>query len=111
MTDNELREDRWKGRTPKDYVKFCEDADILVHDSQFTPGEIEERRDWGHSDYGAAFAMADKANVKRLILTHHDPARTDLQVTDLASECKALARAKGSGMVSEAAMEMSELEL
>lgn len=111
MTDNELREDRWKGRTPKDYVKFCKDADILVHDSQFTPGEIEERRDWGHSDYGAAFAMADKANVKRLILTHHDPARSDLQVTDLAAECKALATAKGSDLVIEAAMEMSELEL
>ncbi len=111
MTDNELREDRWKGRTPKDYVKFCKDADILVHDSQFTPGEIEERRDWGHSDYGAAFAMADKANVKRLILTHHDPARTDLQVTDLAAGCKALATAKGSDLVIEAAMEMSELEL
>jgi phosphoribosyl 1,2-cyclic phosphodiesterase len=111
MTDNELREDPWKGRTPKDYVKFCKDADILVHDSQFTPGEIEERRDWGHSDYGAAFAMADKANVKRLILTHHDPARTDLQVTDLAAGCKALATAKGSDLVIEAAMEMGELEL
>jgi len=111
MTDNELREDRWKGRTPKDYIKFCKDANILVHDSQFTPGEIEERRGWGHSDYGAAFAMADKANVKRLVLTHHDPARTDPQVTALAAECKALARARGSGMVIEAAMEMSELEL
>jgi phosphoribosyl 1,2-cyclic phosphodiesterase len=111
MTDNELREDRWKGRTPKDYIKFCKDADILVHDSQFTPREIDERRDWGHSDYGAAFEMADKANVKRLILTHHDPGRTDLQVTELAAECKALASAKGSGMLIEAAMEMSELEL
>jgi phosphoribosyl 1,2-cyclic phosphodiesterase len=55
--------------------------------------------------------MADKANVKRLILTHHDPGRTDLQVTELAAECKALASAKGSGMLIEAAMEMSELEL
>jgi phosphoribosyl 1,2-cyclic phosphodiesterase len=55
--------------------------------------------------------MADKANVKRLILTHHDPARSDLQVTDLAAECKALATAKGSDLVIEAAMEMSELEL
>jgi ribonuclease BN (tRNA processing enzyme) len=111
MTDNELRKDGWKGRNPKDYAKFCKDADILVHDSQYTPGEIDDRRDWGHSDYGAAFALADKANVKRLILTHHDPARTDLQVTSLTMGCKALARAKGSGMVIEAAAEMSELEL
>jgi len=111
MTDNELREDGWKGRRPKDYIKFCKDADILVHDCQYTPEEIGDRRDWGHSDYTAAFAMADRANVKRLVLTHHDPARTDLQVTALTTECKALARAKGSGMVIEAAVEMSELEL
>ena len=111
MTDNELREDRWKGRTPKDYIRFCKGADLLVHDAQFTPGEIEERRGWGHSDYGAAFAMAEKAGVRRLILTHHDPARTDLQVTGLAADCKALAKAKDSAMGIEAAMEMSELEL
>jgi len=111
MTDNELREDGWKGRRPKDYIKFCKDADILVHDCQYTPEEIGDRRDWGHSDYSSAFAMADRAHVKRLVLTHHDPARTDLQVTALTAECKALARAKGSGMVIEAAMEMSELEL
>ena len=111
MTDNELREDGWKGRNLKDYVKFCKGADILVHDSQYIPAEIEGRREWGHSDYVAAFSLADKAGVKRLVLTHHDPARTDLQVTALTAECKGLAEAKGSGLVIEAAVEMSELEL
>jgi ribonuclease BN (tRNA processing enzyme) len=86
-------------------------ADILVHDSQYTPEEIGERRNWGHSHHRAAFAMADKAGVKRLILTHHDPARTDVQVSTLTAECEALARAKDSGMVIEAATEMSEQEL
>jgi ribonuclease BN (tRNA processing enzyme) len=111
MTDNELRKDGWKGRSLKDYVKFCKGADILVHDSQYTPAEIEDRCDWGHSDYGTAFALADKAGVRRLVLTHHDPARTDLQITALMEECKALARAKETGMVVEAAMETSELDL
>lgn len=111
MTDNELRENGWKGRSPKDYVKFCKGADILVHDSQYTPLEIEEHRDWGHSDYGAAFVLADKADVKRLILTHHDPARTDCEVTGLATECATMAKTKGSAMAVEAAMEMSELVL
>jgi phosphoribosyl 1,2-cyclic phosphodiesterase len=111
MTDNELREDGWKGRSPKDYIKFCKGADLLVHDAQYTPSEIEDRRDWGHSDYGAAFSLAEKAGVRRLILTHHDPASTDLQVSALTEECKALARAKRSGMIIEAAVEMSEVEL
>ena len=111
MTDNELQDKGWKGRRQRDYVKFCKGADILVHDSQYLPGEIGDRLGWGHSDYGAAFALADKANVKRLVLTHHDPARTDLDVTALTTKCIALARAKDSDMAIEAAKEMSELEL
>ncbi len=43
ITDNELREDAREGSSPKEYAKFCKDADILTHDSQYTPQEIKER--------------------------------------------------------------------
>ena len=55
LTDNELRKDGWRERSFDDYVKFCRDADLLIHDGQYTPEEIGERRDWGHSDYRSAF--------------------------------------------------------
>jgi phosphoribosyl 1,2-cyclic phosphodiesterase len=37
ITDNELREDAWLGRSPDEYVRFCDGADILIHDCQYTP--------------------------------------------------------------------------
>jgi len=111
ITDNELRKDSWEGRSPDDYVRFCQGADILIHDSQYTPQEIPERRDWGHSDYESAFNLAYRAGVKRLILFHHDPSRTDPEVTAIKVLCEDLANKKHSGIKIEAARENSELEL
>ena len=111
ITDNELREDAWEGRSPKEYANFCKDADILIHDSQYTPQEIKERDGWGHSDYKATFEMAHMANVKRLILFHHDHSRTDPEVKAIKVLCEDLAEKRNSNMIIEAAKEDSVLEL
>lgn len=111
ITDNELRADAKKGWTPKEYAKFCKEADILIHDSQYTPQEINERQGWGHSDYGAAFDLAYRANVKKLILFHHDPPRTDPEVKAIKVLCEDLAQKRDSSMIIKAAKENSELEL
>jgi phosphoribosyl 1,2-cyclic phosphodiesterase len=111
LTDNELRPDAWKGCSPEDYVKFCEGADLLIHDAQYTPEEIEERRDWGHSDYRSAFDVAQKAGVKKLILFHHDPSRTDPQVAEIEQCCDRLAKEGDVTLVVEAAREESEIVL
>jgi phosphoribosyl 1,2-cyclic phosphodiesterase len=111
ITDNELRDDSWEGRSPEDYIRFCEGADILIHDSQYTPQEIPERRDWGHSDYESAFELAYKAGVKRLILFHHDPSRTDPEIAAIKLLCEDLAEKKNSDIRIEAAKEGTELEL
>lgn len=111
ITDNELRNDSWEGRSPDDYVRFCKGADILIHDAQYTPQEIPERRDWGHSDYESTFDLAYRAGVKRLILFHHDPSRTDPEVTAIKVLCEDFARKKKSNIKIEAAKENSELEL
>lgn len=111
ITDNELREDAWIGRTPYEYAKFCEDAEVLIHDCQYIPQEINERRGWGHSDYEAVVDMAHKASVRRLILIHHDPSRKDSEVADIELKCQELAELKNSSMIIEAAKEESELLL
>jgi ribonuclease BN (tRNA processing enzyme) len=111
ITDNELRKDAWIGRSPKEYAAFCKDADILIHDCQYTPQEINERRGWGHSDYRTLLDLADRANVKKLILFHHDPSRTDPEVTAIKVICEEFAGKRNSGMIIEAAKENSELEL
>ena len=58
-------------------VEFCKGADLLIHDAQFTPGEYEQRRGWGHATYIQAIECAKRAEVKRLIFTHHDPDHDD----------------------------------
>ena len=36
-----------------------------------------ERRGWGHSTYEEVVALAQEAEVHNLLLTHHDPCRSD----------------------------------
>jgi ribonuclease BN (tRNA processing enzyme) len=107
ITDNELREDARKGRRPKDYAGFCKDADVLIHDAQYTPEEIDPRRGWGHSDYLATCELALQAHVKRLILFHHDPARKDGEVAAIEKHCEKRIRQSNPHMIIEAAKEGS----
>ncbi|GHV42860.1 MBL fold metallo-hydrolase [Spirochaetia bacterium] len=64
-------------------LKFYQDADILVHDTQYTDPEYETRLGWGHSSYEYAIESGMRTHVKKLILYHHDPNRTDQQLEDL----------------------------
>ncbi len=111
ITDNELTNENWAERHLDDYVSFCQDADILIHDAQYTPEERERRRGWGHSDYVSALELALKAQVKRLILFHHDPSRKDPEVEALRNHCEELARERGEKILIDAAREQGELIL
>jgi len=76
-TDQETGIDEFDRRL----VKLARGADVLVHDSQYTPEEHREAHlGWGHSDWEGATRVADEAGVSRLVLTSHDPDRTDDEV-------------------------------
>ena len=111
ITDNELTRKVWRGKCIDDFVPFCRDADILVHDAQFLPEEIEAHRGWGHSDHSTALELALKAGVKHLLLFHYEPARTDADVALIEKKCRALAAEKGGNIKIEGAREGSELIL
>ena len=82
------------------------DADLLLHDAQYSDDEYAERIGWGHSSVDSAVAYANAVGARRLVLFHHDPRHPDrllerLQVeaaslTDERSEPPVLAR---EGMV------------
>ena len=111
ITDNELTEDAQLGKRPKKYIEFCKNADILIHDAQYTPEEREKRRGWGHSDYVAALNLALESRVKQFILFHHDPSRKDPEVVSFKNHCEELAKKKNVDIVIDAAREGSELTL
>ncbi|MBW1999577.1 MAG: MBL fold metallo-hydrolase [Deltaproteobacteria bacterium] len=111
ITDNELTREPWSGRSIRGYVEFCKEADILIHDAQYLPSEIKQRKGWGHSDYEAALMLAHEAGVKKLILFHHDPSRTDSDVAAIQETCQETATQKNLSLTVEAAKENSELAL
>ncbi len=103
ITDNELGLDG--GYRFPDFVKFARDADLLIHDAQYLPGEMPAHRNWGHSTYEEAVRLALEAGVKALLLTHHDPSRTDEQVQEILRWAKELAAASDSKLVVDGARE------
>jgi phosphoribosyl 1,2-cyclic phosphodiesterase len=65
-------------------------ADLLIHDSQYTPEEYEQRKGWGHSTWIEAVRVAQNAGVKRLVLFHHDPAHSDAMIEEIAGKARLL---------------------
>jgi len=50
----------------------------LVIDAQYTEAEYRAGRvGWGHGTYHSGIALAEEAGVSRVLLTHHDPTRTE----------------------------------
>ena len=52
-------------------------ADLLIHDAQYTPDEYDERVGFGHSSFTHTFEFAAIAEARQLVLFHHDPAHGD----------------------------------
>ncbi|HEY7752135.1 MAG TPA: MBL fold metallo-hydrolase [Ignavibacteriaceae bacterium] len=73
----------------EDVVNFSKDADLLIHDAQFTDEELKEKSGWGHSSFSQAIEVAERANVKSLGLTHHDPDHDDSFLRQMEKKCQA----------------------
>jgi len=75
-------------------LDFIKDADVLIHDSMFTAQEFEKHLGWGHSSFEISIETALKGGVKKLVLFHHDPSRTDQQLIELEEDYKKEVRQK-----------------
>src|SRR5213596_1066683 len=62
------------------HARFLADADLVIHDAQYTPEEYRSRKNWGHSTFEYVVELACSVGVKRLALTHHDPSHDDAAV-------------------------------
>ncbi|HEX8444703.1 MAG TPA: GAF domain-containing protein [Allosphingosinicella sp.] len=59
------------------HAEFMRDADLVIHDAQYTAAEYPQKIGWGHSTHEYAAKVCAPVGVKRLALTHHDPFRSD----------------------------------
>lgn len=83
-------------------VKLADKADILYYDSQYMPEEYRgnpgtltgamTKFDWGHSTYEWGIKNALAANVKTVVLGHHEPLRDDFQLELLHQRAIAFAQ-------------------
>ena len=71
-------------------VRFCRGADLLIHDAQFTPEEYPQRRGWGHSTWEQAARTASAAQARSLVLTSHDPCRSDQAINEIVRRARRL---------------------
>lgn len=67
---------------------LAKQADILLHDGQFTSLEYKARQGWGHSSMDDAVQFAAMAGVKKLLISHHDPSHSDNKLDSLFSDLK-----------------------
>jgi ribonuclease BN (tRNA processing enzyme) len=101
-------EDPFSGR-PNPVIALAEGADTLIHDAQFMPSDFKPT--WGHSTIDAAIDVAARAKVKRLILYHHDPDRSDDALDHIGRNAQRAGRERLSGLEVLVAREGLELEV
>jgi ribonuclease BN (tRNA processing enzyme) len=81
--------------TDKRLVAFAKDADVLIHDAQYSDEHywggltgFPSTQGYGHSTVSMACGVAAAARVRGLILFHHDPSYSDRMVAGMEADAK-----------------------
>jgi ribonuclease BN (tRNA processing enzyme) len=82
--------------TDRKLAQFAKDADVLIHDAQYSEehyrGQLAgfpSTQGFGHSTVAMACEVAAAAEAGQLILFHHDPGYTDALVTGMEAAAQA----------------------
>ncbi len=112
VTDNELRRgDRQGDYSRAELLDLARGVDLMIHDAQFLPEELPAHRGWGHSSYEGAIDLAAEAQVKRLVLFHHDPDRSDDEVDAIELRAREYIIKQGYRLECDAGAEGMSFEL
>jgi phosphoribosyl 1,2-cyclic phosphodiesterase len=93
------------------HADYMCNADVLIHEAQYTPEEYPAKRHWGHSTYQYVVELAAATKVKRLILTHHDPSHDDEFIRAIEKRAQHLAKLLKSSLEVTCAYEGLEVSL
>ena len=86
-------------------ARFAAGAQVLVHDAMYTADEYPRHAGWGHSTFDEAVDLAIEAGVATLVLFHHAPDRTDVELDECLAECRRMVQARGARLAVLAASE------
>ncbi len=71
-------------------INFSKEADILIHDAQYTDDQYKQFAGYGHSSLSMACDAAKQANVKKLVLFHHNPGNSDSLLREMEKTAQGL---------------------
>jgi phosphoribosyl 1,2-cyclic phosphodiesterase len=66
-------------------LALADGVDLLVHDAQHRAAELAAVAGFGHSAAEYAVGLAEAAGARRVLLFHHDPTRTDVEIDALVA--------------------------
>ncbi|HYA88099.1 MAG TPA: MBL fold metallo-hydrolase [Nitrospirota bacterium] len=98
LTDNELSHQHPGGGGFEDYLRFAADADLLVHDAEYSGDQYAITKGWGHSLYTDALRLAMEAKVRQFGLFHHNQDRSDADLDRIVDDCSSIAKKGRSGL-------------
>lgn len=93
------------------HIAFLKDADLVIHDAQYTSEEYKTKLGWGHSPVDYVTDVSVAAGVSRLALHHHDPTHDDEMVKRMEDSQRVRAAAMGSPLDVFGAAEGMEFEV
>jgi phosphoribosyl 1,2-cyclic phosphodiesterase len=70
-------------------LQTIEGADIVIYDCMYTEEEFRSHRGFGHSTWEEGVRICEAAGVRRLVIFHHRPGRTDADLRRIEAEAKA----------------------
>lgn len=111
LTDNELTFKHPGGLDYKDYLDFSFDADVLIHDSEYTEEDYKIKKGWGHSIYKDALNLAIEANVKKFGLFHHNQERIDKDLDKIIQDCNCIIEKSKANLKCFAVYEEMQIKL
>jgi phosphoribosyl 1,2-cyclic phosphodiesterase len=82
ITDTEHRE----GQLDQRIVDLVRGADVMVYDCTYTDEEYPAHVNWGHSTWQEGVRLAEAADVRTLVVFHHDPSHDDQTMDRIAAE-------------------------
>jgi phosphoribosyl 1,2-cyclic phosphodiesterase len=92
-------------------VDFLHGSDILILDAQYTDAEYETHIGWGHGSVSRAVSLALDAEVRTLLLFHHDPSHDDTMLDAMVDDARRLIREREQDLEVDGAREGEEVLL
>src|SRR5436309_5213524 len=90
-------------------VEFIQGCDLAILDTQYTDEEYAKHVGWGHSSLSSVVSLALDADVRQLLLFHHDPNHDDEMIGKMVEQARGLVANSGKALEVEAARDGAEI--